>query len=72
MFLVETMSPKQLSAMLIKLRGQRMTQEKLAKRAKVSRGYLAAIEAGHRKNPSLAVLKRLAKALGVPVTELLG
>ena len=58
--------------MLIKLRGQRMTQEKLAKRAKVSRGYLAAIEAGHRKNPSLAVLKRLAKALGVPVTELLG
>ena len=49
-----------------------MTQEKLAKRAKVSRGYLAAIEAGHRKNPSLAVLKRLAKALGVPVTELLG
>jgi transcriptional regulator with XRE-family HTH domain len=66
------MSPKQLSAMLIKLRGQRMTQEKLAKRSKVSRGYLAAIEAGHRKNPSLAVLKRLAKALGVPVTELLG
>jgi transcriptional regulator with XRE-family HTH domain len=57
--------------MLIKLRGQRMTQERLAKRAKVSRGYLAAIEAGHRKNPSLAVLKRLAKALGVPVTELL-
>ena len=57
--------------MLIKLRGQRMTQEKLAKRAKVSRGYLAAIEAGHRKNPSLAVVKRLAKALGVPVTELL-
>jgi len=36
---------------------------------KVSRGYLAAIEAGHKKNPSLAVLQRLAKALGVPVTE---
>jgi transcriptional regulator with XRE-family HTH domain len=29
------------------------------------------LEAGKRKNPSLPVLKRLAKALGVPVTELL-
>jgi hypothetical protein len=27
---------------------------------------------GKKKNPSLAVLRRLAKALGVPVTELLG
>ena len=49
-----------------------MKQEALAKRAKVSRGYLAALEAGHKKNPSLAVLQRLAKALGVPVTALLG
>jgi transcriptional regulator with XRE-family HTH domain len=56
--------------MLKKLRGD-MKQEALAKRAKVSRGYLAALEAGHKKNPSLAVLQRLAKALGVPVTELL-
>ena len=66
------MSPRQLAAMVVKLRGQRMTQDQLAKRAKVSRSYLAAIEAGHKKNPSLDVLKRLAKALGVPVTELLG
>ena len=65
------MSPKRLAAMLKKLRGE-MNQEALAKRAKVSRGYLAALEAGHKKNPSLAVLQRLAKALGVPVTELLG
>lgn len=65
------MSPKQLATVLKKLRGE-MNQEQLAKKAKVSRGYLAAIEAGHKKNPSLAVLKRLAKALGVPVTELLG
>lgn len=49
-----------------------MTQEQLARRAKLSRSYLAAIEAGHRKNPSLDVLKRLAKALGVPVADLLG
>ena len=65
------MPPKSLAVVLIKLRGK-MTQEELAKRAKVSRGYLAGLEAGHRKNPSVAVLKRLAKALGVPVTELLG
>lgn len=64
------MSPKKLAVTITKLRGD-MTQEELAKRAKVSRGYLAAIEAGHKKNPSLAVLQRIAKALGVPVTELL-
>jgi transcriptional regulator with XRE-family HTH domain len=65
------MSRKQLATVLKRLRGE-MRQEALAKKAKVSRGYLAAIEAGHKKNPSVAVLKRLAKALGVPVTELLG
>lgn len=65
------MSPKRLSTVIIKLRGQE-TQEGLAKRAKVSRSYLAAIEAGHKKNPSLVVLRKLAKALGVRVTELLG
>lgn len=44
----------------------------LAKKAKVPPGYLAELEAGKKKNPSLDVLQRLAKALGVPVTELLG
>jgi transcriptional regulator with XRE-family HTH domain len=29
------------------------------------------LESGKRKNPSLDVLKKLAKALGVPVAELL-
>jgi transcriptional regulator with XRE-family HTH domain len=48
-----------------------LTQESLAKRAKVARSYLAKLEAGHSKNPSLAVLQRLAKALGVPVAALL-
>ena len=51
-----------------------MTQEELAKAAKVTkvtRSYIAVLEAGHRNNPSLAILKRLAKALGVPVTALL-
>jgi len=34
-------------------------------------GYIAQLEMGLRKSPSLDVLKRIAKALGVPVTELL-
>jgi XRE family transcriptional regulator of biofilm formation len=48
-----------------------LTQIELAKRAKVSQGYLAAIERGLKRNPSLEVLQRLAKALGVSVTALL-
>ncbi len=64
------MSRTRLASMLVRLRG-RITQEELARRAKVSRGYLAALEAGHKRNPSLAILKRLARALGVPVTDLL-
>jgi transcriptional regulator with XRE-family HTH domain len=67
------MSPKRLATVLTKLRDAKgLTQEQLATRAKVSRGYLADLEAGHRRNPSVPVLKRLARALGVPVTELLG
>jgi len=38
----------------------------------VTRGYLAQLEAGHKMNPSLFTLRKLARALGVPVTELLG
>jgi transcriptional regulator with XRE-family HTH domain len=57
------------------LRDQRqranLTQEELAKRAKVTRVYIAALEAGHKTNPSIAILKKLARALGVSVGELL-
>lgn len=49
-----------------------LTQAELAKRAKVKQSYVAMLESGERQNPSLAILKRLARALGVPVTELLG
>ncbi len=48
-----------------------LTQEQLARKAGVTEAYVSMIESGTRKNPSLPVLKRLAKALGVPVTELL-
>jgi transcriptional regulator with XRE-family HTH domain len=57
-----------------------MTQEQLAKRSGVSQGYIAKLEPSNRSglpkeirhhNPSLFILKKLARALGVPVTELL-
>ena len=47
-----------------------LTQAALATRAKLHRVYVAQIEA-QAKIPSLAALDRLAKALGVPVRELL-
>ncbi len=47
------------------------TLEDLARRAKVTNAYISLLETGKKKNPSLAVLKRLAKALGVGVEKLL-
>lgn len=67
------MTPRRISTVIRDLRGAKgLTQEQLAKRAKVTRGYLAQLEAGHKTNPSLPMLRKIAKALGVPVTELLG
>jgi transcriptional regulator with XRE-family HTH domain len=51
--------------------GKGLTQVELAKKAKVERTYLTKLETGVKANPSLDILKRLAKALGVPVTALL-
>ena len=48
-----------------------LSQTEVAKRSGVTRFYVSQLESGLRKNPSLPVLKRLARALGVPVTELL-
>jgi transcriptional regulator with XRE-family HTH domain len=50
---------------------QGVTQAQLAKKAGVTEAYVSMIEGGVRKNPSLPILKRLARALGVPVGELL-
>jgi transcriptional regulator with XRE-family HTH domain len=52
---------------LRKARG--LTQEQLAHRAQLSLGYVARLEIG-RHDPTLSTLKKLAKALGVPVTRL--
>ena len=48
-----------------------LSQADLARRAKITREYVNKLEAGKKKNPSLDVLRRLAKALGVPVAALL-
>ena len=54
-----------------RLREPNWNQQDPAKRAKVSPGYGGLMELGQR-SPSIAVLQRVAKALGVPATELLG
>jgi HTH-type transcriptional regulator, competence development regulator len=67
------LSPKRLSRVLKTLREEKgLTQVDLANKAKVERTYIVKLESGDKKNPSLDILKKLAKALGVPVTELLG
>lgn len=68
------MSPrKKMSATIRKLRERHnMTQAELAKRVKVTQGYISQLEAGTKKELGAKVALRLADALGVPVTELLG
>lgn len=52
------------------LRGeQEIGVAELAEKAGVSRQYIYALEAGERKNVSLAIATRLASALGIGVDE---
>ncbi len=67
------MSPKGrgLAVKLKRLRKARgITQQALAHKARVSLGYLARLEIG-RHDPKVSTLRKLSRALGVPVTELL-
>lgn len=67
------MSPRKMSTTIRRLREQRsMTQAELAKAARVTQGYISQLEAGTKKDIGAKVAVRLAKALDVPVTELLG
>jgi transcriptional regulator with XRE-family HTH domain len=50
----------------------RASQAELATKAGVTETYISMLESGARQNPSLRTLKKLAKALGVDVRELLG
>jgi transcriptional regulator with XRE-family HTH domain len=47
-----------------------LTQEQLAEKAGISRGYLARLETA-RQDPKLSTLEKLAKALKVDVAKLL-
>jgi transcriptional regulator with XRE-family HTH domain len=54
-----------------RLRRQKgLTQEELAFEAKIDLTYMGGIERG-RRNPSLLVMVRIAKALSVPLPKLL-
>lgn len=46
----------------------RLSQEELAHRSKIHQTYLSGVERG-RRNPSILVLERIAKALGTDVDE---
>jgi len=49
----------------------KMTQMELAKKANISRSYLADVER-NRYNPSFDTLKSIASALNIPVSSLIG
>jgi transcriptional regulator with XRE-family HTH domain len=48
-----------------------LTQDGLARKAGVTYAYISMLESGAKKNPSLVLVKKLAKALGVSVADLL-
>jgi transcriptional regulator with XRE-family HTH domain len=65
------MSQRRMVMRIRRLRDERqLTQEQLAHKAKISVGYLARLETG-RHDPKLSTLRKIATALGVPVTDLL-
>jgi transcriptional regulator with XRE-family HTH domain len=66
------MSFKRIGTVLKSLRESKgLSQLELAKRSKVPQGYLSELEAGRKRNPGIETLRKIAKALGVPVAELL-
>lgn len=50
-------------------RAKGLSQEELAHQAEIHQTYLSGVETGKR-NPSLTVLERIAKALGIDAEEL--
>ncbi len=64
------MTPAKVAMRLKQLRHRRgLTQQALAEKARLSLGYVARLEIG-RHDPKLSTLAKIAKALKVPVTEL--
>ena len=67
---METDLPARFGAAVQELRRrQGISQEKLAAQAGIDRAYMGGIERGQR-NPSLTMIQRVAKGLGVPISEL--
>jgi transcriptional regulator with XRE-family HTH domain len=67
------MRTSSLSENLKRMRAEkRLSQAAVARQAEVSPAYLSELEGGQGKRPSGQVLMRLAKALGVTISELLG
>ena len=65
------MSPQRIGMAIRRARKTKgMTQLGLARKAKVDQGYLSLLEAGKKKNPGIAVIQKLAKALKVTLAEL--
>lgn len=50
--------------------GKELSQEEFAFRAKIHRTYVSDLERGTR-NPTITIVEKLAKALGVKASELL-
>lgn len=48
-----------------------LTQTELASRVGVTAAYISMLESGAKGNPTLGIVRRLAKALGVSVAELI-
>ena len=48
-----------------------ISQEKLARLADVSNNTIINIEASKQNNPTIQTLKKIAKALGVPIEDLI-
>jgi len=66
-----TTTPRQMGMKLKQLRTVKgLSQEALAKRAKITREYVNKLEAG-RHDTTMGTLQALAKALGVPLRELM-
>jgi XRE family transcriptional regulator, regulator of sulfur utilization len=66
------MTPGQMGRRLKRLREAKgLSQYALADKAGISRRYVMKLEAG-QSDPTVGMLQRLAKALAVPVTDLLG
>jgi XRE family transcriptional regulator, regulator of sulfur utilization len=68
-----TLTAPRLGAVVRRLRRERdWTQEQLGRRAGLQQAYISQAESGVRANPSARIVTKLARALGLPVTELLG